>query len=736
MLHLTSIAGPISNPEETCPMAQPPTRGPVLGRHPGQPQPEPEVTINNPIANVPGQPQQPEPPQAAGSDPGAAAGQQPHDPAAAPGQPLPTPPAGGRVPVQPGQGLPPVAGAAPGQGLPPAQPGAPGQALPTPPVAGQQPGAAPGQGLPPVAEGAPEQLPSYDEGIEQLPAWPTGPEAGDPGRGTTHPGTSHPHLALHLLNRKRKERRAKKPNILVIFSDDVGRDNVSIYNRGISGYYTHNIDRIGKEGALFTHSYGQNSCTAGRSAFVMGQCPFRTGMCAVGLPGSPDGIPDWTPTIADCLKDQGYRTAQIGKNHLGDWNHHLPTMHGFDYFYGNLYHLNTSEEPFQLEYPKEPEFFAKYGPRGVLECHALDHSPPDVREDPRFGPQGNQRIKDTGQMPIERMVHFDDSELLPRMKNFMKEAAKADEPFFLWACTSRMHVWTHLDHKSEGVTDAGLFGDGMAEHDKLVGELLKCLDDLKIADDTIVVWTTDNGAEKASWPDGGSTAFHGEKGTTNEGAFRVPLVMRWPGVIDPGTEFHEIFSFEDFLPTLVDAAGNPDIVEQMKEGAVRKHGRAARQENRGDTWGKVHLDGFSFVPYWLGEVDKSPRETFVYFGQNGKLDAVRWRQYKGAFATPEGDIFQGTRSITNAPILTDLYEDPFQVMSKEGQKYMEWYGERLWVFAPLGQVVADFMESLHGYQNEFRSSMGAQDLSYDTAKVAEVMQAIGKRHVMFMDPFG
>jgi arylsulfatase A-like enzyme len=729
-------------------MALPPRdpRHPHPGQRPAAPPPE-EVTINNPIANVPGQPQNPEPPQQG-----------------APGQPLP--PVSG---AQPGQGLPPTAEGQPGQ-LPAGDPpeytgddggeaaqlpnygeGAPDHSLPTTwrpgqprpghPSRGTRPGRGQGQGGTPgqlpadLEDGAPAQgLPVEGDPNQDLPA---GEDPAHPGRGvaTTHPLTSHPHLALHLLNRKRKQRKDKKPNILFILSDDVGRDNVSTYNLGVSSYYTHNIDRIGKEGALFTHSYGQNSCTAGRSAIISGQCPFRIGMTSVGMPGSPAGIPDWMPTMADLLQDQGYRTAQIGKNHLGDWNKHLPTSHGFSYFYGNLYHLNTSEEPFQSEYPKEPAFFEKYGPRGVLECHALDRES-KLKDDPRFGPVGYQSIKDTGQLPIERMIGFDDRELLPRMKNFMKEAAKADEPFFLWACTSRMHVWTHLSEGSEGRSNAGLFGDGMVEHDHLVGELLKTLDDLKIADNTIVVWTTDNGAEKASWPDGGSTAFHGEKGNTSEGAFRVPLVMRWPGVIDPGTQFHEMFSFEDFLPTFLDAAGNPDVVEQMKAGSVKRRRRAAKKEEKsGDTWGKVHLDGYSFLPFFLGEVDESPRETFVYFGQSGRLDAVRWRQYKGAFASPEGDIFKGTRVITNSPMLTDLYQDPFNVMTGEGQQYMKFYGERLWTFAPLGNVVAEFMESLHGYQNEFRSSMGAQDLSYDTARVAETMQAIGNRHVMMMDPF-
>jgi arylsulfatase A-like enzyme len=535
----------------------------------------------------------------------------------------------------------------------------------------------------------------------------------------------------HLARRIKKNRPEKQPNIIIICADDVGRDNISAYNLGIQGFFTKNIDSIGRDGAIFTHSYGQNSCTAGRSAIVLGQCPFRTGLTSVGMPGSPNGIPDWTPTMADLLKEQGYATAQIGKNHLGDWNKHLPTVHGFDYFYGNLYHLNTSEEPYQPEYPKEPWFFEKYGPRNVLECRATDRPPPDVREDPRFGPQGNQIIRDDGPLPPERMAGFDERELLPRILDYMEDKTKEGTPFFLWACPSRMHVWTHLAAGSEGKTAAGLFGDGLVEHDNFVGAILDKIDKLKIYDDTIVVWTTDNGAEKASWPDGGSTAFHGEKGTTNEGAFRVPLLIRWPGVIEPGTLDSTIFSFEDFIPTFVSAAGNDNIVEELKAGGKKRFGRDK------DSWGKIHLDGYNFLPYWCGEVDQPPRETFIYFGQSGQLDAIRWRDYKAAFASNEGDIFQGTRVITNAPILTNLREDPFQVMSKEGQQYMHWYGERLWVFAPAGDVVNDFIDSLKGYENAFKTatSMGAEDLNYDVAKVIERMDVLRNHRIRFRDPF-
>jgi arylsulfatase A-like enzyme len=563
----------------------------------------------------------------------------------------------------------------------------------------------------------PDEFP--DSGAPPQEDWPVGP-----------PERTHKQKAfVHKFVKKKLS--GRKPNILVIFADDVGRDNISAYNLGIQGFRTGNIDAIGRDGAIFTHSYGENSCTAGRSAFCLGQTPFRTGLTSVGMPGSPNGIPDWTPTIADLLKEQGYATAQIGKNHLGDWNKHLPTSHGFDYFYGNLYHLNTSEEPFQTEYPKEPEFFEKYGPRGVLECRATDRPPPDVREDPRFGPQGNQTIRDTGQLPIERMVHFDDGELLPRMKSFIRDCHRKNIPFFLWACTSRMHVWTHLAEESEGITPAGLYGDGLYEHDKLVGELLDLLDELKITDNTVVVWSTDNGAEKASWPDGGSTAFHGEKGTTNEGAFRVPLLIRWPEVFEPGTLVDHIFSFQDFIPTLVAAAGNPNIVEELKS----ENGHKVR--HRRDPFSYVHLDGYNMLPYWLGEVDECPRETFIYFGQSGMLDAIRWRDYKAAFASAEGDIFQGTRVITNAPILTNLREDPFQVMSKEGQQYMQWYGQRLWVFAPCGDVVNDFINSLHGYHNAFdtATSLGATDVNYDTMKIAEIAQTLRDHRIKFRDPF-
>jgi arylsulfatase A-like enzyme len=532
------------------------------------------------------------------------------------------------------------------------------------------------------------------------------------GEGTQLPERGGRRVAAIRWLHRRKKRRDSKPNILVIMSDDVGISNISAYTHGIQGFRTENIDRLAREGAIFTDCYGQQSCTAGRSAFILGQCPFRTGLTAVGLPGSPHGIPDWAPTLGDLLKEQGYRTGQFGKNHLGDWNKHLPTLHGFDEFYGNLYHLNTSEEPEGEFYPKDPAFLAAYGPRGVLDCRATDRAPPDVREDPRFGPQGNQIIRDTGPLTRARMPNFDDGEVEPRAAKFMSDAVKAKEPFFCWFCPSRLHVFTRLKEESQGKTGVGLYGDGMLEHDNAVGRLLKLLDDLKVADDTIVIWTTDNGAELASWPDGGNTPFHGEKGTTSEGGFRVPFLMRWPGVIDPGTWENAMFSFEDVLPTLMAAAGEDNIVEDLR-------GAGRRSRRRKDTTWKVHLDGFNFMPYFLGEVDHSPRESFLYFGQTGELNAVRWNDWKVSFAHIEGNMFTGVRSIPAAPTINNLRADPYEVMHMESEMYLRFYADQLWLFVPVGQKIAEFVQSMRGFPNQQGPLAQPSDLNYALISVAE-----------------
>jgi arylsulfatase len=322
-----------------------------------------------------------------------------------------------------------------------------------------------------------------------------------------------------------------RPNILVIWGDDIGVHNISAYSHGIMGYQTPNIDRLAKEGALFTDAYGEQSCTAGRAAFILGQHPFRTGLLTIGMPGSPHGITDWMPTIADLLKPLGYATGQFGKNHLGDRDEHLPTAHGFDEFFGNLYHLNAEEEPEGYYYPKDPNFRKKYGPRGVIHSWANGH--------------GKQKIEDTGPLTRKRMETIDE-EFYDAATKFIDKAVKQSKPFFVWFNTTRMHVWTHLKKQSDGVTGVGLYPDGMVEHDKMVGGLLGMLDELGIADNTIVIYSTDNGAEVMTWPDGGTTPFHGEKGTNWEGGHRVPMLARWPGVIKPGTIINDMISNQDW----------------------------------------------------------------------------------------------------------------------------------------------------------------------------------------------
>jgi arylsulfatase A-like enzyme len=395
------------------------------------------------------------------------------------------------------------------------------------------------------------------------------------------------------------------------------------------GYWTPNIDRIAREGALFTDAYAQQSCTAGRASFILGQHPFRTGLLTIGMPGSPQGIPDWAPTIADLLKPQGYATGQFGKNHLGDRDSHLSTMHGFDEFLGNLYHLNAEEEPETYYYPKDPEFRKKFGPRGVL------HTWADGR--------GGQKIDDTGPLTRQRMETVD-GEIFAAAEKFIDKSVADKKPFFVWFNTTRMHVWTHLKKSAQGRTGIGLYPDGMVEHDDMVGALLKKLDDLGIASNTIVVYSTDNGAETVTWPDGGTTPFRGEKGTTWEGGFRVPLVVRWPGVIKPGTVYNDIISQEDWLPTLLAAAGASGIKDRLKQG----------YQVGGKTW-RVHLDGYDFLPYFKGAVPKSPREEIYYFGQGGELKRRSLERLEGPHRRP---AWQHRDQRTRSDGLADHHESP------------------------------------------------------------------------------
>jgi arylsulfatase len=487
----------------------------------------------------------------------------------------------------------------------------------------------------------------------------------------------------------------KKPNIVIIWGDDIGVHNISAYNHGIMGYQTPNIDRLAKEGALFTDAYGEQSCTAGRAAFILGQHPFRTGLLTIGMPGSEHGIPDFAPTIADLLKNHGYMTAQYGKNHLGDRDKHLPTAHGFDEFFGNLYHLNAEEEPETYYYPKDPAFRKKYGPRGVIKSTA------------------GGEIKDTGPLTRKRMETIDE-EFLASALDFLDRAKKADKPFFLWFNSTRMHVWTHLKKESDGKTGIGLYPDGMVEHDGHVGQLLKKLDDLGVADQTIVMYSTDNGAETASWPDGGVTPFHGEKGTNWEGGHRVPLIVRWPGVLKPGSKINDPIAHNDWMPTLLAAVGEPDVKEKLLKG----------HKANGKEW-KVKLDGYNFLPYFRGEEKKSPRNEYFYFGQQGDLNALRYRDWKVHFAIFEGNIATGVRNVPNWPLIINLKADPYEFMWKHGEMgYLRWYGDNLWLFVPAQEVIKGFFADYDKYPNQSGSSLSAAGINYNTIKMAELLKKL------------
>jgi arylsulfatase len=490
----------------------------------------------------------------------------------------------------------------------------------------------------------------------------------------------------------------KKPNILVIWGDDIGVYNVSAYSLGGMGYRTPNIDRIAKEGALFTDFYAQQSCTAGRASFILGQHPFRTGLLTIGMPGSPQGIPEWSPTIADLLKAQGYVTGQFGKNHLGDRDNHLPTVHGFDEFLGNLYHLNAEEEPETYYYPKDPEFRKKYGPRGVLHT--------------RSDGKGGQTIKDTGALTKKRMETVD-QEIYAGATAFIDRAHKEGKPFFVWFNTTRMHVWTRLAKAAEGVTGIGLYPDGMVEHDKMVGDLLKKLEDMGIADNTIVVYSTDNGAETGTWPDGGTTPYHGEKGTTWEGGFRVPAVVRWPGVIKPGTIINDVMSQEDWMPTLLAAAGEPDIVGKLKKGY-----------KVGAKTFKIHPDGYNFLPYFKGETKKGPREEIYYFGQGGELNAVRWNDWKVHFAVTNGNIATAVRDVPGWPVIVNLRADPFEKAPHESGLYLRWYADNIWLFVPVQEKLRQFLVTLPEYPFQQGSSLNAANINYNSLKAPEAMKRL------------
>jgi len=491
----------------------------------------------------------------------------------------------------------------------------------------------------------------------------------------------------------------QKPNILVIFGDDIGIPQVSAYTRGLMGYQTPSIDRIANEGALFTDSYGQQSCTAGRASFILGQEPFRTGLLTIGMPGDPHGIADWMPTIADVLKTQGYATGQFGKNHLGDRDGHLPTKHGFDEFFGNLYHLNAEEEPEGYFYPKDPQFKKKYGPRGVLHTWA--------------SPDGLQKVEDTGPLNTKRMPTVDE-EFLGAAKKFIDTSVKASKPFFVWFNTTRMHVFTHLKPESLGKTGVGMHADGMVEHDGHVGQLLKQLDELKIADNTIVLYTTDNGAEIALWPDGAMTMFRGEKGTTWEGGFRIPMMVRWPGVIKPGTVYNDPISLLDWFPTLCAAAGIPDIKEQMKSGF-----------NAGGRKFKVHLDGYNFLPYFQGKEPAGPRESIYYFDQGGNLNALRYKDWKVSFAfDSHGNIATATRQTPSWAMITNLRMDPYERGMEEGGESLKFFGQQMWLLVPIQNRIKEFFGDFEDFPYQAGSSLNAANIGYGLLRQREALKRL------------
>ena len=461
----------------------------------------------------------------------------------------------------------------------------------------------------------------------------------------------------------------KQPNILVIWGDDIGQFNVSAYNMGMMGYRTPNIDRIAREGGLFTDWYGQQSCTAGRAAFITGQSPIRTGLTKVGLPGAPEGMRPEDPTIATLLKARGYVTGQFGKNHLGDRDEMLPTNHGFDEFYGNLYHLNAEEEPEHPDYPKNPAFKKKFGPRGVIHSFA------------------DGRITDTGPLTKKRMETIDE-EATAKTLDFMQRAKDADKPFFIWWNSTRMHIWTHLKEESAGKTGLGIYPDGMVEHDGHVGQLLNRLDELGLTENTIVMYSTDNGAEAMSWPDGGTTMFRGEKNTNWEGGYRVPCVIRWPGVIAAGTVVNEIGSHEDMLPTLLAAAGDTTVKDDLLEGRT-VGGRAYR----------VHLDGYNLLPALQGTADW-PRKEFLYWTDDGDVAALRYNQWKICFLEQRAhgiNVWQEPFVQLRLPKLFNLRSDPFERADHEAIDYGRWRAERMFAFAPAAAYVSRWLESFREF---------------------------------------
>ncbi|WDT75921.1 MAG: arylsulfatase [Candidatus Manganitrophus sp.] len=517
---------------------------------------------------------------------------------------------------------------------------------------------------------------------------------------------------------KKETTNQTKPNILVIWGDDIGITNLSCYSDGIMGYRTPNIDRIAKEGMRFTDSYGEQSCTAGRASFITGQSGYRTGLTKVGVPGSPVGLQAEDPTIAELLKNQGYATGQFGKNHLGDRNEYLPTVHGFDEFFGNLYHLNAEEEPELPDYPSEeefPEFRKKYGPRGVLHCWATDKDDPTT--DIRFGRVGKQKIEDTGPLTKKRMETIDD-EFIAAAKAWIQRQNEAGTPWFCWVNTTHMHLRTHT--KPESLGQAGRwqspYHDTMIDHDKNVGELLDLIDALGIAENTFVMYSTDNGPHMNSWPDGAMTPFRSEKDTNWEGAFRVPLAVRWPGKVPAGAVSNEIIQHHDWLPTFLAMAGEPNIAEKLKKGY-----------QAGDKTFKVHIDGYNLLPYLTGKEKKSPRQGLIYFDDDGNLVALRFDNWKVVFMEQR---VQGTMRIWAEPFVSlripkifNLRTDPFERADITSNTYYDWFLNHDYIALAAQTVVTPFLETFKAFPPRQKAASFTIDQALE--KMAAAASGVG-----------
>ncbi len=510
------------------------------------------------------------------------------------------------------------------------------------------------------------------------------------------------------------DKQPRKPNILVIWGDDIGTWNISHNSRGMMGYKTPNIDRIANEGVSFTDYYGQQSCTAGRAAFIGGSVPVRSGMTKVGLPGAPQGWQKTDVTMATVLKGQGYATGQFGKNHEGDRNEHLPTMHGFDEFLGNLYHLNAEEEPENRDYPRDMKlangktFLENFGPRGVMHSWATDVD--DATEDPRFGKVGKQKIKDTGPLTKKRMETIDE-ETVAAAKDFITRQVKAGKPFFCWWNGTRMHFRTHVKADHVGISGQDEYSDGMVEHDMRVGELLALLDELGIADNTVVQYSTDNGPHYNTWPDAGTTPFRSEKNSNWEGAYRVPAFVRWPDHFPAGVTLNGIVAHEDWLPTFAAVAGASDIKEKLLKG-TSINGRPY----------KNYIDGYNQLDYLSGKVDSSPRNEFWYVNDDGQIVAARYQDWKVVFLENRGQAFGVWRepfTELRVPLLFNLRRDPFEKAQHNANTYNDWFLDRPFVIVPIQGLASKFLMTM----KEFPPSQ--KPGSFNLSKIEEQLRNVG-----------